>query len=93
MNFGLMLGSFIMTMPLLMICSLSGSFWPKKQYWNWTIYHICQIWPHATFGYSQNWRPLWMATDFQTLPTFRNMRQPSWRAFQKCFEQWKHRFT
>jgi hypothetical protein len=29
LNFGLMLGSCIMTMPLLMMHSLSGSFWSK----------------------------------------------------------------
>jgi hypothetical protein len=32
LNFGLMLGSCIMTMPLLMTHWLSGSFWPKKRY-------------------------------------------------------------
>jgi hypothetical protein len=31
LNFGLMLGSFIMTMPLLMTRSLSESFWPKHR--------------------------------------------------------------
>lgn len=30
LNFGLMLGSCIMTVPLLMMHSLSGSFWPKE---------------------------------------------------------------
>jgi hypothetical protein len=30
LNFGLMLGSCIMTVPLLMTRLLSGSFWPKK---------------------------------------------------------------
>jgi hypothetical protein len=30
-----------------------------------------------------NWRPLCRATDFQTLSTFRDMRRPSCRAFQK----------
>jgi cyclopropane fatty-acyl-phospholipid synthase-like methyltransferase len=27
------------------------------------------------------------------LPIFRDMRRPSCRAFQKCFEQCKHRLT
>lgn len=31
-NFGLIIGSCIMTMPLLMTRSLSGSFWPKHRY-------------------------------------------------------------
>jgi hypothetical protein len=50
---------------------------------NWTIHYIRQIWPRLTFGYSQNWRLLWRVTDFQTLPTFRDMRRLSCRAFQK----------
>jgi hypothetical protein len=81
-----------MTMPLFMARPLFGSFWPKNRQWYWTIRHIRQIWPRATFGCSQNWRPLWRATDFQTLPAFRDMRLPSCRAFQ-YFEQWKHRLS
>lgn len=81
---GLMLGFCIMAMPLFMKHSLSGCFWPKNRYWNWTTHHIRQVWPRATFSYFQNRRPLWRATAFQTLPTFNDMRRPSWRAFQKC---------
>lgn len=60
-------------------------------------HQTCQVWSCATFGCSQNWRPLcratnfytlsafrlWRVTDFQTLSAFRAMVWPSGRAFQK----------
>jgi hypothetical protein len=37
---------------------------------NWIIHDICNIWCHATFGYSKKWKPLWKVTAFQTLLTY-----------------------
>jgi hypothetical protein len=94
LNFGLMLGSCIITMPLHMKRSLSGSFWLKNRYWNWTIRHTRQIWPSVTFGCSQNWKTIWRAdiTDIQGHATIMLKSIPE-EEFQKCFEQWKHRLT
>jgi hypothetical protein len=78
LKFGLMLRS-CMTMLLLMTRSLSGSFWPKYLYWNWTIHHIRQIWPVELLTIPKTEDRF----EGPTLPTFRDMWRPSWRAFQK----------
>lgn len=52
-------------------CCCLEVFGQKNQYWNWAFHHICQTQLHMTLDYSQNQRPLWRATYFQTLPTFR----------------------
>lgn len=83
--FVILMRLYIMTMHLLMIHLLSRSLWPKidTETGPSTIF--------TTFGYSQNWRLLWRATDFQghAMTILKRIR----KEFQICFEQWINRFT
>ena len=83
LNFSVIFGSSIMTMPLLMMYLLPLRFWLKHLWQYWTTFHIYQIWTNTSFGYSRNWQPLWKANGCEMFPALRDMQRQSWRAFQK----------
>jgi hypothetical protein len=98
LNFGLMLGSCIMTMPLLKTCSLSGSFWPKKSIMK--LDHPpyspdlapCDFWLFPKLKTALKGHRLSDIIDIHGHATTILHSIPE-EEFQKCFEQWKHQLA
>jgi hypothetical protein len=98
LNFGLMLGSCIMPMPLLMTRSLSGRFWPKKSIMK--LDHppyspdlaLCDflIFPKLMTALKDH-----RFSDFVDIQGYATtiLQSIPEEEFHKCSEQWKHRLT
>ena len=71
----LVIGSFIMTMCLLMYHVSCRGFWQNIKSPRWLSFPIAQIWHPATSGFSQNYNHLWRGRDIRLLMSFRKIWQ------------------
>jgi hypothetical protein len=98
LNFGLMLGSSIMTMSLLMTRSLSGRFCPKKSIMKLDYpphspdLAPCDFWLLPILKTALKGHRFSDIAGIQGLATTILKSIPE-KEFQKCFEQWKQRLT
>jgi hypothetical protein len=77
--------------------SLSGSFWPKNRYLNWTIHHIRQFGPVRLLVIPKT-EDRFEGPQFSDIADIQGhattiLKSISEEEFQKCFEQRKHRLT